>query len=285
MLELIFITIVAFMLVLEWAYHKEFPSTVKSATVFTLVYIGIALLFSVVVAGVKGQEAASMFLAGYTLEKLLAFDNLFVFSIILTYFKINQLEKHKALHYGIIGAAVFRLIFTFIGVEFMEYFGPTFDIVFALMIIYSIYLMAGANDEDDAPNYDELWWVIKIRKVIPGLTVFWIAVIVLEVSDILFAFDSVPAVIAVTKDKSLIYFAMMFAILGLRQMYFMIDSMQQFMRYMDNAIYCILGFIAGKLLLSGILGIHINELHSLAVIGTILLIGVVASMANPKEEL
>ncbi|PHS61238.1 MAG: hypothetical protein COB09_18795 [Thalassobium sp.] len=284
MLELIFIIFVAIMITIEWAYHREHPSTFNSALAFTGAYIGAAFIFSGVVAGLRGHEAAGMFLMGYTLEKMLAFDNLFVFSIILTYFKIGALEKHKALHYGIIGAAVFRLIFTVIGVEFMEYFGPTFDLVFAAMILYSVYLMMSASDEDDATNYDELWWVINIRKVFPTISIFWLVVIIIEISDVLFAFDSVPAVIAVTKDPALIYFAMMFAILGLRQMYFVIDAMKNYMRYIDTAIYCILVFIAIKLVASGLFAFHMNELYSLAIVATILLIGATASLANPKES-
>lgn len=271
---IVFIMFVAVLLTVDLAYHKELGSTFVSALVWSGVYVVAALMFAGFLAMHRGAEAAGLFLTGYTLEKVLAFDNLFVFSLIFSYFNIHISQQHKALHYGIIGAIVFRLIFTAIGVEFMDAFGPAVDMAFAAMIIYSCVLMLRA-DED--PDYDNIWWVIQLRKIFPKLSVFVIAVIVLEVSDILFAFDSVPAIIAVTKDPFLIYASMIFAILGLRQMYFLIAAASGYLEHLDKAVFCILGFIAFKLIAGALFDFHLAPYTSLGVIVAMLAVGVGAS--------
>ena len=281
MLELIFIIMVAVLLVADYAYHKESESTFKDALGWTGVYVLAALLFACVVWVVEGSGNASLFLTGYTLEKVLAFDNLFVFTLIISYFGIPDSKQHAVLHYGIIGAIVFRLIFTAIGVGFMETFGPLFDLVFAGLIIYSCYLMTKGGEE---PDYDKIWWVIKLRKLFPRLSVFWICVVVLEISDILFAADSVPAIIAVTKDPFLIYSAMIFAILGLRSLYFVIAAMAEYLYYMETAILWVLGFISIKLIVGALFSIHVSPLLSLFIIISILSLGVAASIHKEVEK-
>jgi tellurite resistance protein TerC len=204
-----------------------------------------------------------------------------VFTLILNYFGIAENKQHAALHYGIIGAMVFRLVFTAIGVGFMETFGPLFDLVFAGLIIYSCYLMVKGGKD---PDYDKIWWVIQLRKVFPGLSVFWICVIVLEISDILFAADSVPAIIAVTKDPFLIYSAMIFAILGLRSLYFVISELTKYLYYMEKAILWVLGFISIKLIVGALFSFHMSPTLSLFIIISILSVGAFCSVRREVEK-
>jgi len=170
------------------------------------------------------------------------------------------------------------LIFVALGITSIGIFGAIMEVVFAALIIMSIYLIIKSSEE--VTNYNELWYVKAIRKYYPTITVFPIAIIVIEISDIMFSFDSVPAIIAVTKDPFLIYSSMIFAILGLRSMYFVIASLSRFLVYMDNAIIVILSFIAGKLLLNSLFNIYIDPLNSLYVVLSILSIAVILSLVK-----
>jgi tellurite resistance protein TerC len=277
----IFIASVAVLFTADVISHKRGKVvTLKSSVVWSFVYIASALAFSVFISHEHGAKAARLFLTGYTLEKVLAFDNLFVFSLIFAYFKIPQESRHAALHWGIVGAVVFRLIFTFFGVGSIHLFGGAMDVVFAGIILFTVYLMASSDDGD----YQEPWYVGAIQKRFPSISTFVIAIIVIEVSDVLFAFDSVPAIIAVTKDPLLIYSSMIFAILGLRSMYFVIDAMSSLLKYMDQAIMCVLVFIAGKLLVGAAFDLHLDEIISLFIILFTLLAGVIFSLGGRDEK-
>jgi len=257
--------------------HKRGDSvSLKSASLWSLLYIASALVFSFYLSLVHGTKAASLFLTGYTLEKVLAFDNLFVFSLIFTYFRIPKEEQHSALHWGIMGAVVFRLIFVVLGVSSMALIGPTIELVFAALIILSIYLIIKSSN-DDNPDYDNAWYIKSLRRIYPNVTPFFVAIVAIEISDILFSFDSVPAIIAVTKDPFLIYSAMIFAILGLRSMYLVIAALQHYLVYMDQAVIVILAFIAGKLCLHALVGFQLDPNLSLMIIISIILMGVLMS--------
>ncbi len=259
-----------------YLHRKKNPISLKSAIIWSLIYIAAAFLFAGFLYIYHGNQAASLFLTGYTLEKVLAFDNLFVFSLIFAYFKIPSHERHQALHWGIAGAVVFRFIFVVIGVGSLSFFGPVMEFIFACLIAFTIYLIIKSDDDD--VDYNNAWYIKLLRKYFPSVTTFFIAVFVIEVSDIMFAFDSVPAIIAVTKDPLLIYSSMMFAILGLRWMYFVIDSLSSLLVYMDQAIICVLGFISLKLGAHALTGFHINEMISLYIILSILTAGILLSL-------
>lgn len=261
------------------AIHKRGePVPFKAAVLWSLIYVMSAFLFSGYLLFAHGEEAAGLFLTGYTLEKVLAFDNLFVFSLIFTYFKIPPKDRYAALHWGIVGAIVFRLIFVALGVGSMALFGPFMELLFAGLIFYTIYLIIKSNG--DETDYNSAWYVKRIRKYCPNVTPFIMAIFVIEISDIMFAFDSVPAIIAVTRDPLLIYSAMIFAILGLRSMYFVIDALKEYLDYMDEAIMFVLAFIGIKLVLHAVLNIHISAGTSLNVVLGILSIGIISSLIN-----
>jgi len=276
---LVFIVAASVLLLVDVLSHKRgHVVSLKSSVVWSVIYVASAFCFAGFLYLYQGQESASLFITGYTLEKVLAFDNLFVFSLIFTYFKIPQEDRHSALHWGIAGAIVFRLIFVALGVGSMNLFGPTMELIFSLMIALTIYLIIKSGD--DGSDYNDTWYVKYIRRKIPMATPFFIAVCVIEISDILFAFDSVPAVIAVTKDPLLIYSSMIFAILGLRSMYFVIDALSSCLKYMDTAIIFVLGFISAKLAAHSITGFHIGPNQSLIIILSILSIGVISSLLS-----
>jgi len=279
---IVFIVSVCLMIMLDLYLHrKDAEVSFKSAVCWSLFYIACAFAFAGYIYLTRGAGDASLFLTGYSLEKVLAFDNLFVFSLIFTYFKIPDRKKHAALHWGIAGAIVFRLVFVIIGAKSIEYIGGTVELVFAFIILFTVYLMAKSDGDDDV-DYDKVWYVRLIRKAYPGASVFFIAVCVIEVSDIIFSFDSVPAIIAVTKDPMLIYSSMIFAILGLRSMFFIIESLNKYFVNMDKAVMCVLVFISAKLILSSLISYHIDPNISLIVIIIMLTVGAVSSLFTNK---
>lgn len=280
----IFLGMISVMLFIDfWNHRKGEVVTLSSAVKWSIFYIFCALLFAGYLNTTYGYQASSLFLTGYALEKVLAFDNLFVFSLIFAYFKIPAEQQHKALYWGILGAIVFRLIFVWLGVSFLDSFGVYVEVFFALIIIYTVYLMYSAGDDEDE-DYNNTWYARGIRKVYPAASTLFICIVTIEISDILFSFDSVPAIIAITKDPLLIYSAMIFAILGLRSMYFIISALQRFFTYMDEAVMLVLLLIAAKLLF-GALGMHVDPLVSLSTIMLILIGGAgVSLILGEKDE-
>ncbi len=281
---MIFLLLAGGMLTLDFTIHAVAKKvTLTSAVKWTVFYITAALGFAGFLFLEHGQESASLFLTGYTLEKVLAFDNLFVFSLIFAYFKIPESRQHSALHWGIAGAIVFRLLFVVLGVSAMDAIGPFVEVIFAILILLSVGMIINASD-DEPVNYDNAWYTRAIRKIYPKASVFFIAICVLEISDILFSFDSVPAIIAITKDPLLIYSSMIFAILGLRSMYFIIAALSRFFVYMDQAVICVLVFIAAKLLGGALFDVHLNPNFSLAIILATLTIGGLASVLKKEDK-
>ena len=281
----VFIACVISLICIDFYNHRKASVvTLKSATLWSIFYITCALVFASFIYLNHGQESASLFLTGYALEKVLAFDNLFVFSLIFTYFKLPENQQHSALHWGIAGAIVFRLIFVVIGVSSIEAIGPVVEVIFALLILLSVYMIVKAGDNEEAVDYDNAWYTRLVKKVFPQASIFFIVVCVIEISDIMFSFDNVPAIIAITKDPVLIYSSMIFAILGLRSMYFIIAALSKFFVYMDTAIAIVLIFIAGKLLFSAIYNMHLDPNISLLIIVTILGIGGVTSAFAGEDK-
>lgn len=285
----LFITMVLGMLALDLYIHrKDKIVTLSSAVGWSLFYVAAAFIFAAYLYSTYGAQTSSLFLTGYALEKVLAFDNLFVFSLIFAYFKIPEAQQHKALYWGIAGAIVFRLLFVGLGVSFLNAYGTYVEVAFALIILYTVYIMYDSSD-DEAEDYNNTWYAKAIRKVYPSASVLFIAIVTIEISDILFSFDSVPAIIAVTKDPLLIYSAMIFAILGLRSMYHIIASLTRYFVYMDYAVMFVLVLIATKLLLSSLFEIHVEPLQSLLVIlgvlGSSIVVSIIKGDTNENAKL
>jgi len=274
----IFVTLVIGLLCLDfWTHKKDSVVTLKSAVVWSLFYVACSMAFAGFIYLNHGQESASLFLTGYSLEKVLAFDNLFVFSLIFAYFKIPANKQHAALHWGIAGAIVFRLVFVAIGVGSLNAIGPIVEVIFAVLILASVWMIIKSGDDENV-DYDNAWYTKAVRKVYPGASVLFVTICVIEISDIMFSFDSVPAIIAITKDPLLIYSSMIFAIIGLRSMYFIISALSRFFVYMDQAVCVVLTFIAAKLIAGATMGLHVNPNVSLLIILAILSIGALSSI-------
>lgn len=317
----IFATIVAILLAFDLYSHKdggEIP--LSSAVKWSLFYVAAGVGFSVYIGYAISPDAAKLYLTGYALEKVLAVDNLFAFMLVFSYFGIEAKYQHRILYWGIIGAIVFRAIFVALGTGFTTLFGPWAEIVFALIIGWTAYqMLKGGGDDEEDVDYNNVWYIrwfkkwlpvtektqggdffVKVpkdNKVVWAATPVFLCLIAIEFSDVIFAFDSVPAIIAVTKEPFLVFSAMLFAILGLRSLYFVLDALKRILSRLETMVIVILAFIAFKLGISSLSKlaiqfnivdlqnpIHIDPTISLVIIISLLGIGVGWSLMEKNTD-
>lgn len=261
----------------------------KKAIRMTIVWILIAVLFGIFVLFTLGTDKAIEFYTGYIVEESMSIDNLFVFILIFSFFKIPDDYQHKALYYGIFGALIFRAIFIFAGAELMERFDIViyiFGIILLIAALKTIFKKSGEEEENKMAI-----WLSKVFKTSPELdgdkfftrvdgklimTPLLLCVIVIELSDVIFALDSIPAVLAISTDTFIVYTSNIFAIMGLRSLYFTIKESMKSLRFLNYGLGIILAFVAFKLLTEKF--IEIPVLASLLVIITVLAITVILSL-------
>jgi len=323
----VFVGIAVGALLLDMVTHRgDKPVSLAKASVWSVFWIAISLAFAGFLYVQHGPQVASLFVTGYALEKVLSVDNLFVFMAICAWFKIPDGLRHRVLYWGIIGAIVFRGIFVAIGTGLLA-FGPWVEIVFAVIVAWTAVMMlrAGGDDEEEEdysthmayrfakklfPVWPKLYGnqFFVSRKTLEGelgkpenagmslaakVTIFatpqFLCLVVAEVSDVLFAFDSVPAVIAVSREPLIVYSAMLFAILGLRTMYFVLEALKRYLVHLEKAVVALLFFIAAKLGLNATdhmfhHGYTIDPNTSLIIVMVVLVIGIGASVIFPGKD-
>lgn len=261
----------------------------KKAIRMTIVWISIAVLFGIFVLFTLGTDKAIEFYTGYIVEESMSIDNLFVFILIFSFFKIPDDYQHKALYYGIFGALIFRAIFIFAGAELMERFDIVIYIFGIILLIAALKTIFKKNGEEEENKM--AIWLSKVFKTSPELdgdkfftrvdgklimTPLLLCVIVIELSDVIFALDSIPAVLAISTDTFIVYTSNIFAIMGLRSLYFTIKESMKSLRFLNYGLGIILAFVAFKLLTEKF--IEIPVLASLLVIITVLAITVILSL-------
>lgn len=294
--------------------HSHQVST-KEALIWTVVWIGLAMCFSGVIYYYMDFENFARFQSAYWIEKALSVDNLFVFILVFTFFKVPKELHHRVLFWGIIGALVFRAIFIFAGVEIInktylpaiELFGKSVEINVILTVFGVFLLVSGIKswfakedhheDEDLSKNfavrmvhkffkvsndYDgEKFFTIKngVRMVTP----LFVALMVIEFTDLVFAVDSIPAIFAIAPDDPFIlYTSNIFAILGLRSLYFLLANFMDKFSKLKYGLAIILSFIGIKMIISPF--VHIDSMVSLVVIASVLLLSVIASFLFPPKK-
>ena len=270
---------------------------IKEAAVMVGIWITLALLFGGAIWLFEGPQHALEFYTGYVLEYSLSIDNMFVFILIFGYFAIAHELQPKALLWGILGAVLLRFIFIFVGVQLISMFTWTIYLFGVLLIFTASKMLLQKEDDNFDPGQS---FILKIlQKLIPLKTDYqgpnffvrenskWFAtplfaaVLVIEMSDLIFAVDSIPAVLSITQDTFLVYSSNIFAIIGLRSLYFLLSGMAGKFPYLKYGISVILFFVGVKMLLSHFIAIPI--LVSLGVIVGILGLSIAASKIWPQK--
>lgn len=282
----------------------------KEASIWTAIWVTIALSFSGVIywlfangmvenpTDLTPNNAVLKYITGYLIELSLSVDNIFVIAVIFASFKIPTLYQHRVLFWGILGAIVFRAIMIFFGVALITRF-EWIIYVFGVFLLYTAYKMLQGEEEEFNPKKSFVFKQIKKlypitgsiqgdqffvkRMGIKAATPLFVALIVIELTDILFALDSIPAILAITADPFIVFSSNILAIMGLRSMYFLISRMLEKFRYINYSLVVILAFVGLKMLVSHY--IHLPEWVSLAVISAALIGGVIASLSIPEKEI
>ncbi len=272
--------------------------SIKEAGVMVAAWVSLALLFGGAIWLFEGPQHALEFYTGYVLEYSLSVDNMFVFILIFGYFAIPNHLQPKALLWGILGAVVLRFLFIFLGVKLISLFSWTIYVFGALLIFTAAKMLLQKEDDNFDPGNS---LILKLFKKIMPLksdyhgdnflvlengkrfaTPLLAAVLVIEMSDLIFAVDSIPAVLSITQDTFLVYSSNIFAIIGLRSLYFLLSGMAGKFPYLKYGISVILFFVGVKMLLSHTIEIPI--VLSLGVIVGILAISVLASKMFPPAQ-
>ncbi len=293
--------------------RKAHTPTVREALLSTVFWVSLALLFNVFVyfayeykwlglgrfihEPMDGREAAVKYLTAYLLEESLSMDNLFVMALVFAQFRVPKAYQHRVLFWGILGVLVFRGILIGAGLALVHYFTWLFYF-FGALLLWSAYKMWRSGEASEEPTTADHAVTRFIRRFYPvsrhydggrffivengrrAATPLFVALLVVESSDIMFAFDSVPAVFSITTDPFLVFSSNIFAILGLRSLFFVLSNMLDRFAYLNYSLIGILTFIGVKMILLP-LHVHVHELVSLAAIGAFLLVGIVASLLKP----
>jgi len=263
---LIFNAFVLLMLALDLGvfHRKSHEVSVKEALTWTFVWIFLALVFNVIIYFWKGQQQALEYFTGYLVEKALSVDNIFVFIIIFTYFQIPTKYQHKVLFWGIIGALIMRVIFIFAGVALLERFHFTIYIFGALLIYTGIKMFNHSSSKIDPEKNPVLKFFKKFMPVTQTLhedkffvkingkqfaTPLFLVLILIETTDLIFAVDSIPAILAITQDQFIVYTSNVFAILGLRSLYFALAGIVHRFWLLSYGLAVVLVFVGFKMLL------------------------------------
>jgi len=292
-----FVLFVLIMLVLDLGvFHKRAHEVkFKEAILWSLFWITLAIIFNFGVYTLVGHEQGISFFTGYVIEKSLSVDNLFVFVLLFTYFGVPKKYQHKVLFWGVLGAIIMRAIFIFAGIALIERFSITVYI-FGAFLIFTGVRMAFEKEKKIDPEKNI---VLKLfRKIFPVTkeyregaffvkqnrrryaTPLFVVLLVVETSDLIFAVDSIPAVLAVTRDPFIVFTSNIFAILGLRALYFALAQVVDKFYYLQVALSIILTYVGVKMMIVDIY--KIQTLTSLLIIISVLLLAILASIIKSK---
>lgn len=309
---IIFLAAILLFLALDLGVFNKTPHIIssKEAGKWTGIFVTISFLFSGVIYWLYGNnyianpdalkplDASIKFITGYLIELSLSVDNIFVIAIIFSSFRIPQKYQHRILFWGIMGAIVFRGLMIYFGVLLIHKFSWTTYIFGGFLIFTAVKMLFNNEDEKFEPKKSFVYRIL--RKIIPvtthidgehffvkrrhltAATPLFVALVVIEVMDVIFAIDSVPAILAITSDPFLVFSSNIFAILGLRSMYFFLSHMLDRFAHLEYSLIAILSFVGLKMLLHDY--IKLPEWVSLTFIGVSLLVGVLVSLKISKDE-
>jgi tellurite resistance protein TerC len=267
----------------------------REALVWSAVWVALALVFNALIWSRYGQQRALEFLTGYLIEKSLSVDNIFVFVLIFTYFRVPAQYQHKVLFWGILGALLMRAAFIAAGVTLIQRFHWIIYVFGAFLVVTGI-RMAVQQDKEIHPERNPVLRLAK--RLMPvstsydgdrfftmlggrrAATPLFVALLLVETTDLIFAVDSIPAILAITQDPFIVYTSNVFAILGLRSLYFALAGVVRMFHYLSIGLAGVLVFVGGKMLLVDV--VKVPTALSLGVIAAILAVSVVASVLRPR---
>ncbi|PQJ32854.1 hypothetical protein BST92_13405 [Nonlabens arenilitoris] len=304
---IIFVTILLALDLLVFNRNAHVIST-QEATKYTILWVSIALAFTGIIyliydgshianpENLSASKASIKYITGYLIELSLSIDNIFVIAIIFKSFAIEQQYQHRVLFWGIVGALIFRAIMIFFGVALIREI-DWMTYIFGAFLLYTAFKMLVSKDDDFNPKESTIYklarrwfpvtdriegqdlFIKKMGKLIA--TPLFLALIVIELTDVLFALDSIPAILAITSDPFLVFSSNIMAIIGLRSMYFFLSNLLNKFQYIHYSLIAILTFVGLKMIL--VHYIHLPEWVSLSFIFIALMLGVLASRLLPHK--
>jgi len=275
--------------------------SIKEATIESAIWVSIGLAFGIVVLLWHGGQAGGEYYAGFLIEKSLSIDNVFVWAVIFSFFAVPREYQFRVLFWGIFGALVLRGIFIFAGVSLIERFEWVLY-VFGAFLLYTAVKIA-RHDESDRIDYERNIAMRVVRRLVPTTddydgqklftrtngkrlaTPLFTVLVLIEATDVVFAVDSVPAILAVSREPFIVFAANAFAILGLRSLYFLLGGMQGKFRYLNVGLGVILAFVGVKMLLIGEpFEVHLPTYISLVVIAFVIAVAVITSLRADRLD-
>jgi tellurite resistance protein TerC len=278
-------------------HRKSHEITVKEALIWTGVWITLAMLFNIFIDFYFGKDKAIEFFTGYLIEKSLSVDNIFVIIMIFSYFNVPKPYQHKVLFWGILGALVMRAAFIFAGIELIHKFHWLIYIFGGFLIFTGIRMVKAGDVQLDLEHNPVVKFVRRIVRVTPAFhedkfftridgilwaTPLFLVVVMIEATDLIFAVDSIPAILAISEDPFIVYTSNVFAILGLRSMYFALAGIEKYFRFLKFGLAVVLVFVGAKMCLMDFVKIPVEV--SLIVIVFVLGISMIASMVATRSS-
>jgi tellurite resistance protein TerC len=281
-----------------WHSRERKEMSVKSALHWSLLWIGISLAFGGLVWWVRGSDSAVEYVTGWMLEKALSIDNLFVFLLIFSHFRVPAEDRHRVLSWGIIGALVLRAVMIFAGIGLIQHWHAVIYVFGALLALTGLKTMFKKEGDQDLEKGRMVRMLRRILPLTPRYdggkfftldsagrrtgTMLLLVVMVVEMTDVLFAIDSIPAVFAVTEDPFIVFTSNMFAVLGLRALYFALAGLLERLEYLRYGLGAILILVGAKMCLSDV--IEVPAVASLAMTLFVLAVSVVGSLLATRHK-
>jgi TerC family integral membrane protein len=294
-----FLALISVLLIVDLLLVHRTPHapTTKEAAIESAVWISIGLAFTGAVFAWHGGQAAGEYISGYLIEKSLSVDNVFVWALIMSYFAVPREFQFRVLFWGVFGALVLRFVFIFAGVALLEQF-EWLLFVFGAFLLVTAFRLVRQGEEEVHPEQNPV--LRLVRRVIPSTTEYngqhlfvkhgrkllatplLAVLIVIETSDVVFAVDSIPAILAVSREQFIVFSSNAFAILGLRALYFLLADLRDRFRYLQQGLAVILAFVGIKMILAE--WYHIETFISLGVIALVLTVSIWLSMRKEAVE-
>jgi TerC family integral membrane protein len=295
-----FLALISVLLIVDLLLVHRTPHapTTKEAAIESAVWISIGLAFTGAVFAWHGGQAAGEYISGYLIEKSLSVDNVFVWALIMSYFAVPREFQFRVLFWGVFGALVLRFIFIFAGVALLEQFEWLLFVFGAFLLVTAFRMLRHGDEEEVHPEHNPV--LRLVRRVIPSTTEYngqhlfvkhgrkllatplLAVLIVIETSDVVFAVDSIPAILAVSREQFIVFSSNAFAILGLRALYFLLADLRDRFRYLQEGLAVILAFVGVKMIIAE--WYHIETFVSLGVIALVLAVSIWLSMRKDARE-